>query len=146
VTITDLMGHANIRCRIPAFMHRLAVTPEFHRLHHAADPRLGNSNYGVEFPCWDMAFGRADNILDAPCDDSAMRPTLAQTQVQAAHIKDVPKTLRFDSANFPDMVGKTEGMALLGDGSLVLINDDDFGITGGRTQIVVLRGSGIAQR
>ena len=44
------------------------------------------------------------------------------------------------------MVGKTEGMALLGDGSLVLINDDDFGITGDRTQIVVLRGSGIAQR
>jgi hypothetical protein len=39
--------------------------------------------------------------------------------------------LRFDSADFPDMVGKTEGMGLLGDGSLAL-NDDDFGITGGR--------------
>jgi hypothetical protein len=37
-------------------------------------------------------------------------------------------------------------MALLDDGSLALINDDDFGITGGRTQIVVLRGTGIAQR
>jgi sterol desaturase/sphingolipid hydroxylase (fatty acid hydroxylase superfamily) len=57
VTITGLVGHANIRCRIPAFMHRLAVTPEFHRLHHAADPRLGNSNYGVVFPFWDMVFG-----------------------------------------------------------------------------------------
>ena len=58
----------------------------------------------------------------------------------------MPKTLRFDSADFPEMVGKTEGMALLGAGALALINDDDFGITGGRTQIVVLRGTGIARR
>jgi hypothetical protein len=54
--------------------------------------------------------------------------------------------LRFDSADFPEMVGKREGMALLGAGALALINDDDFGITGGRTQIVVLRGTGIARR
>ena len=54
--------------------------------------------------------------------------------------------MRFDSADFPDIVGKTEGMALLGDGSLALINDDDFGIAGGRTQIVVVRGTGIARR
>jgi hypothetical protein len=58
----------------------------------------------------------------------------------------VPKTLKFDSADVPEMVGKTEGMALLGDGSLLLINDDDFGIAGGRTQITVVRGSGIARR
>ena len=56
------------------------------------------------------------------------------------------KTLRLDTANFPDIVGKTEGMALLGDGSLLIINDDDYGIAGGRTQIVVLRGTGIARR
>ena len=31
-------------------------------------------------------------------------------------------------------------MALLPDGALALINDDDFGITGARTQIVVVRG------
>jgi hypothetical protein len=37
-------------------------------------------------------------------------------------------------------------MALLGDGALALVNDDDFGITGGRTQIVVLRGTGITRR
>ena len=35
-------------------------------------------------------------------------------------------------------------MTLLGDGALALINDDDFGITGGRTQIAVVRGTGIA--
>jgi len=35
---------------------------------------------------------------------------------------------------FSEIVGKTEGMAFLGHGSLALINDDDFGITGGRTR------------
>ena len=48
----------------------------------------------------------------------ATRPTLEQTDVAAAGIKPVSKALRFDSADFPEMVGKTEGMALLGDGSL----------------------------
>ena len=95
---------------------------------------------------YEIALGSADNILGTPWDDPATRPTLEQTTVQAAHIKAVPKTLRFDSADFPDMVGKTEGMALLDDGALALINDDDFGIMGGRTQIVVLRGTGIARR
>jgi hypothetical protein len=56
------------------------------------------------------------------------------------------KTLRFDSADLAEMVAKTEGMALLGDGSLALINDDDFGISGGRTQIVVVKGTGIVRR
>ena len=95
---------------------------------------------------YEIDLGSADNILGTSWDDPATRPTLEQTTVQAAHIKAVPKTLRFDSADFPDMVGKTEGMALLDDGALVLINDDDFGIMGGRTQIVVLRGTGIARR
>ena len=64
----------------------------------------------------------------------------------AAGIVPVKKTLRFNTAEFPKIVGKTEGMALLGDGALAIINDDDFGISGGRTQIVVVRGTGIARR
>ena len=35
---------------------------------------------------------------------------------------------------------------LLGDGALLLINDDDFGISGGRTQIAVIRGTEIKRR
>jgi hypothetical protein len=50
-------------------------------------------------------------------------------RIETLAITPVSKTLRFDSTDFPEMVGKTEGMALLGDGSLALINDDDFGIT-----------------
>ena len=86
----------------------------------------------------------ATNIAGSRWDDASTRPTLEQTEVAAAGIQPLAKKLRFDSAALPEMVGKTEGMALLGDGTLALINDDDFGIAGGRTQIVVLRRTGIA--
>jgi len=56
-TITGLVAHSNIRFRIPTFVHRFAVTPQFHRIHHAAEPRLGNSNFGVVFSFWDILFG-----------------------------------------------------------------------------------------
>jgi hypothetical protein len=60
--------------------------------------------------------------------------------------------LRFDSADFSEMAGKTEGMAHLKgvahlrDRSLALIKDDDFGITSAGTQIVIVKGTGIARR
>jgi len=95
---------------------------------------------------YEIQLGGATNIAGTRWDDAATSPSLEQTPVADAKIVAVPKTLRLDTANFPDIVGKTEGMALLGDGSLVLINDDDFGIAGGRTQIVVLRGTGIGRR
>ena len=88
----------------------------------------------------------ATNILGTPWDDAATRPTLEQSDAGNAGIVPVGKTLRLDTADFPAIVGKTEGMTLLGDGSLALMNDDDFGITGARTQIVVIRGSGIARK
>jgi hypothetical protein len=91
----------------------------------------------------DLAGGT--NIAGTKWDDPATRPTLEQTEVTAAGIKPLPKKLRFDSAEVREMAGKTEGIALLGDGSLLLVNDDDFGIAGGRTQIVVVRGTGIAR-
>ena len=94
---------------------------------------------------YEIDLGGATNIAASRWDDPATRPTLEQIQVAAASIAPVAKTLRLDTGDFPAIVGKTEGMALLGDGSLALINDDDFGITGGRTQIVVLRGTGIAR-
>lgn len=88
----------------------------------------------------------ATNISGTRWDDPATAPSLEQTALADAKLAAVQKTLRLDTANFPDIVGKTEGMALLGDGSLAIINDDDFGIAGGRTQIVVLRGTGITRR
>jgi hypothetical protein len=95
---------------------------------------------------YEVDLANATNIAGTRWDDAATSPSLEQTPVADAKITPVPKTLRLDTANFPDIVGKTEGMVLLGDGSLAIINDDDYGIAGGRTQIVVLRGTGIAAR
>jgi hypothetical protein len=57
----------------------------------------------------------------------------------------VKKTLRFDSEDHPGIVVKTERRAFMCDGALAIVNDDDFG-TGGRTPMVVVRGTGIARR
>jgi ornithine lipid hydroxylase len=58
------LAHANIAFRIPAFVHLIFVTPEFHRIHHSIDANQGNSNYSTVFPIWDMIFGtRTDPTL-----------------------------------------------------------------------------------
>jgi hypothetical protein len=88
----------------------------------------------------------ATNIAGTRWDDGATRPTLEQSDLAAAEIVPLKKVLRLDTADHPDVVGKTEGMTLLGDGALALINDDDFGISGGRTQIAVIRGTEIKRR
>jgi ornithine lipid hydroxylase len=72
-TITGLVAHANIEFRIPAFAHRLAVTPEFHRVHHSADPRLGNANFGAVFPIWDMLFGTHVDPVKVEVGDAGIR-------------------------------------------------------------------------
>ncbi len=95
---------------------------------------------------YEVQLDGATNIAGSRWDDIATSPSLEATNLADAKVTAVPKTLRLDTANLSDIVGKTEGMALLGDGSLLLINDDDFGILGGRTQIVVLRGTGIERR
>lgn len=94
----------------------------------------------------EIELAAATNISGSKWDDAATQPTLEQSDAAAVGITPVKKTLRFDTADFPKIVGKTEGMALLGDGALAIINDDDFGISGGRTQIIVVRGTGIAPR
>ena len=88
----------------------------------------------------------ATNIVSSRWDDLTTSPSLEQSAIADAKIAAVQKNLRLDTGDFRNIVGKTEGMALLGDGSLLVINDDDFGIAGGRTQIVVLRGTGIERR
>jgi hypothetical protein len=95
---------------------------------------------------YEIQLDGATNIIGTRWDDAATSPSLEASTVADAKITAPQKTLRLDTANFTDIVGKTEGMALLGDGSLLVINDDDYGIAGGRTQIVVLRGTGIARR
>ncbi len=92
---------------------------------------------------YEVELAGATNISGTSWDDVATKPTLEQTDVAAAKITPVKKTIRFDTADHDVIVGKTEGMTLLGDGALLLMNDDDFGISGARTQIVVVRGTEI---
>ena len=59
--LVGTLAHANIAFRIPAFLHRIVVTPEFHRIHHSIDAKEGNSNYATVFPLWDLLFGSHTN-------------------------------------------------------------------------------------
>jgi hypothetical protein len=95
---------------------------------------------------YEVELDGATDIAGSRWDDAATSPSLEQTDIGTVKITPVKKTIRFDTADHSAILGKTEGMALLGDGALALINDDDFGVTGQRTQIVVVRGTGIARR
>lgn len=71
VAATQLMEslqHANLRCSFGRVGERLAISPRFHRRHHAIGigheasgrGRLRGVNFGVLFPWWDMLLGSAD--------------------------------------------------------------------------------------
>jgi sterol desaturase/sphingolipid hydroxylase (fatty acid hydroxylase superfamily) len=56
-----LFSHCNIRLpeSLDRFLRLFIVTPEFHRLHHCAEPRYTNSNYGPVVPWFDFLFRTA---------------------------------------------------------------------------------------
>jgi hypothetical protein len=85
----------------------------------------------------------ATNILGSRWDDVATMPTLEQTNdLGPAGIVPVRKTLRFDTArDARDAPTKIEGVAFLADGAMVLINDNDFGIRGDATKLLIVRGA-----
>jgi len=90
------------------------------------------------------ALAGATDILGSRWDDPAAEKSLeAQNDLSGTGVTPVKKTLRFDSADFKNVPDKLEGIAILGNGDVALINDNDFGITGEKTQVVVLSGSGI---
>lgn len=87
----------------------------------------------------------ATNILGSAWDDLATAPSLEQSNdLSGTDITPVEKTLRFDTAtDAKDAPTKIEGVAFLKDGSMVLINDNDFGIKGDATKILVVKGTDI---
>ncbi len=89
---------------------------------------------------YEVSFADATNIVGTPWDDPRTLPSLEQLSVDDALITPVRKQLLFDSADFPQVASKGESLAILGDGALALMNDDDFGIEKAGTQIVVIRG------
>lgn len=85
----------------------------------------------------------ATNILGSAWDDVATAPSLEQTNdLSGTEVTPVTKTLRFDTAtDAPDAPTKLEGVAFLGDGAMALINDNDFGIKGDPTKVIIVRGA-----
>jgi sterol desaturase/sphingolipid hydroxylase (fatty acid hydroxylase superfamily) len=57
VTVLGPIGHSNVDVRIPGFLHRVVMTPQVHRIHHARSRELAFSNYANVFPLWDILFG-----------------------------------------------------------------------------------------
>lgn len=90
---------------------------------------------------FDVSLDKATNILGSRWDETATSPSLEQLR-DAPDVQPVAKTLRFDTfRDAKDAPEKIEGLAFLQDGSLVMINDNDFGIRGDATRIVVVRGA-----
>ncbi|HWX46868.1 MAG TPA: esterase-like activity of phytase family protein [Roseomonas sp.] len=83
----------------------------------------------------------ASNIIGTRWDEAATQPTLEQSNdLSGTDIKPLAKRLVLDSADHPELPPKIEGIALLPGGTLMLINDDDFGITGEQTRIALVKG------
>jgi Esterase-like activity of phytase len=81
---------------------------------------------------------RDENLIPTVFDDEAVVPSLeASTWADLASRGLVPthKKLVLDSEDTGGLHGKIEGMAVLSPAELVLINDNDFGIDGVRTQM-----------
>jgi len=94
---------------------------------------------------YEISLAGATDIRGTAWDDLKTAPSLEATKdLAAAKVVPVTKTLRFDSADHPEVPIKIEGLAVAGDESLLMINDSDFGITGETTRPVVLKGSAIA--
>jgi sterol desaturase/sphingolipid hydroxylase (fatty acid hydroxylase superfamily) len=63
-TCIQHFNHANIRWRLGP-LEWLFVVPRYHFVHHGADPKLNNSNFGFLLTIWDRMFGTYANPDDA---------------------------------------------------------------------------------
>ena len=79
--------------------------------------------------------------IDQRFDDPATSPSLEQMSEEALAAASVPRLAKTIIVEGDDLVGmpvKTEGMALISDRELILINDNDFSVTGVETRMVRL--------
>lgn len=59
LAVTSLFNHANVRLpfSIDRALRWLVVTPAMHSVHHSADRRDRDTNFGFSIPWWDRLFG-----------------------------------------------------------------------------------------
>lgn len=96
----------------------------------------------------EITLAGATDIVGSKWDDEKSLPSLEQqNDLTKLEIVPVKKTLRFDTArDFKTAPGKIESVAFLGDGTMVLINDNDFAIKGDETQILLVKGAVTADK
>ena len=64
VAMNGLLEHANLRVprRVDEALAWVTTWPGFHKVHHARNPALADSNYGILLSCWDRLFGTAASV------------------------------------------------------------------------------------
>jgi hypothetical protein len=79
------------------------------------------------------------DILGSKWDDIATSPSLEQLGPALAGVAPLAKVKWLDSTERDDIPSKIEGVAIIPPDTLVIINDNDFGIEGARTTILRLK-------
>jgi sterol desaturase/sphingolipid hydroxylase (fatty acid hydroxylase superfamily) len=74
VTVFGPIAHANVDVRVPRWLHRLVLTPQVHRIHHARALELSCSNYANVFPLWDLVFGTFTHPDAHPAPEFGIEP------------------------------------------------------------------------
>ena len=91
--------------------------------------------YAVELAC-------GSNIHGSRWDDANTQPTVEQLTPAGLvehGLVPVAKTLWLDSKDWPALPKRLEGIAVSGPGTLVFVNDNDFGIDGAATSFLRLK-------
>lgn len=57
VSVLGPIGHASLAIETPRWMHKLVMTPDVHRIHHARELDVALHNYCNVFPLWDRLLG-----------------------------------------------------------------------------------------
>lgn len=97
---------------------------------------LERINKSTRFYVIDLA--KADNILGKDFDSVKTSPSLEEYKTAAeAGVKPVSKKLVFNTDDHQGFMSKIEGVAVIGKNKVLLVNDNDFGVDGGGTQMIL---------
>jgi len=93
--------HGNVRTNLGVLRY-VFVTPQSHRVHHSADPRHFDKNFGVLFSIWDRLFGTQyvgydeypDTGVNGPAFPIATSRANILSTIVAQHLYPIQRVLR----------------------------------------------------